>query len=167
MTRTRFLPQPVLSVVLFVLWLLLNNTVSLGHVVLGALFAVAVPLVTHRFWPNPPCFDRPLVALRLFAVVLWDIATANVAVAIRVLGPVRRLRPAFVWVPLELEDEFGITVLASIISLTPGTVSVDVTEDRGRLLVHCLDVTDEARLIAQIKQRYERPLTEIFACSRP
>jgi multicomponent K+:H+ antiporter subunit E len=166
-TPSRLFPQPVLSVVLFLLWLLLNNTVAVGHLVLAALIAFAVPQITYRFWPNPPCFTRPWVALRLFGVVLWDIAIANVAVAIRVLGPTKRLRPAFIWIPLELEDEFGITVLASIISLTPGTVSVDVTEDRGRLLVHCLDTDDEAALIAEIKQRYERPLTEIFPCSRP
>ena len=162
----RLLPQPVLSVVLFGLWLLLNNSVALGHLVLAALIAVIVPQITRRFWPNPPCFTRPAVALRLLAVVLWDIVVANIAVAVRVLGPVRRLQPAFVWVPLELDDEFAITVLASIISLTPGTVSVDVTEDRRRLLVHCLDAADEAQVVAEIKQRYEKPLTEIFPCSK-
>jgi multicomponent K+:H+ antiporter subunit E len=163
----RIFPQPILSVVLFLLWLLLYNTVALGHLILAALMALVVPHITRPFWPNPPVFKRPAAALRLFAVVLYDILIANVAVAIRVLGPVRRLRPAFVWVPLDLEDEFGITLLASIISLTPGTVSVDVTPGRDRLLVHCLDTDDEAALIEEIKQRYERPLREVFPCSRP
>lgn len=162
----RLFPQPVLSGVLFLLWLLLHNTVTPGHLLLAALIAVAIPRITHRFWPDAPRLRRPLTLLRLLLVVLWDIAVANVVVAIRVLGPVKRLRPAFIWVPLELENEFGITVLASIISLTPGTVSVDVTADRRRLLVHCLDTDDEARVVAEIKRRYETPLKEIFPCSK-
>ncbi|MGD8644357.1 MAG: Na+/H+ antiporter subunit E [Chromatiales bacterium] len=161
---TRLLPQPVLSAILVVLWLLLVNTVTLGHVVLAVMFAVLVPQVTHRFWPNRPHTTRPLLALRLTGIVLWDIAVANLAVARLVLGPLRRLSPAFVFVPLDIDDELAITILASIISLTPGTVSVDVTDDRRRLLVHCLDAPDQSELIGQIKQRYERPLKEIFQC---
>jgi multicomponent K+:H+ antiporter subunit E len=66
--------------------------------------------------------------------------------------------------PLDLREDFSITLLASTVSLTPGTVSADVSADRGTLLIHALDVADEAALIAQIKQRYEAPLKEIFEC---
>ena len=97
-------------------------------------------------------------------VVLYDIVVANVSVAIKVLGPLRSLRPGFVELPLELEDDFAIALLASTISLTPGTVSADVSPDRRTLLVHALDVDDAAALVAEIKQRYERPLKEIFEC---
>ena len=76
----------------------------------------------------------------------------------------RRLRPGFVELPLDLTDEFAITLLASTISLTPGTVSADVSEDRRTLLIHALDVDDQDAMIRQIKQRYERPLKEIFEC---
>lgn len=161
---SRLFPQPVLSVLLAALWLLLANTVSVGHVVLAVLLAVLVPQVTYRFWPSRPHTTRPLLALRLTGVVLWDIAVANLAVARRVLGPIRKLSPAFVFIPLDIEDELAITILASIISLTPGTVSVDVTDDRRRLLVHCLDAPDRDSVIGQIKERYERPLKEIFQC---
>jgi multicomponent K+:H+ antiporter subunit E len=75
------------------------------------------------------------------------------------------LRPAFVEIPMLLEDELALTMLASIISLTPGTVSADLSDDRKTLLVHGLDVDDEATLVAQIKLRYEAPLLEVFACS--
>jgi acetyl-CoA acetyltransferase len=76
-----------------------------------------------------------------------------------------KLRPAFVEIPLELEDDLALTMLASIVSLTPGTVSADLSDDRKTLLVHGLDVADEAQLILDIKQRYEAPLIEVFTCS--
>ena len=102
--------------------------------------------------------------LGFVVVVLYDIVVANVSVAIKVLGPLRSIRPGFVELPLELEDDFAIALLASTISLTPGTVSADVSPDRRTLLIHGLDVDDAAALVAEIKQRYERPLKEIFEC---
>ncbi len=80
------------------------------------------------------------------------------------LGSPSRLRPAFVEVPLDIRDDFVITMLASVVSLTPGTVSADVSQDRTLLLVHGLDVADIPEMIATIKQRYEAPLKEIFGC---
>jgi multicomponent K+:H+ antiporter subunit E len=107
---------------------------------------------------------RPLTLARYLAVFIWDIVIANLAVARLILGPVRRLRPAFITLPLDLENDFAITVLAHSISLTPGTVSSKVAEDRRSLLVHVLDLDDEAQLVQRIKQRYEAPLKEIFPC---
>jgi multicomponent K+:H+ antiporter subunit E len=161
---TRWLPHPLLSAALFVVWLLAANTVAPGHLVLAGLFAIAVPLATSAFWPGRPRLYRPGRLLRLLPVVFYDIAVANVAVARLILGPARRLRPAFVRIPLALEDEFAITLLASIISLTPGTVSSDLSPDRRMLLVHVLDVEDSDALVAHIKARYEAPLKEIFEC---
>jgi multicomponent K+:H+ antiporter subunit E len=85
-------------------------------------------------------------------------------VARLILGPMRRLRPAFITLPVDLSNNFAIVVLTNTISLTPGTVSADLSIDRRSLLIHVLDVEDEAQLIAHIKYRYERPLQEIFEC---
>lgn len=158
----RLLPQPVFSLFLWLLWLLLVNTVAPGQVLLGALLAVALPLLTARFWPDRPRVRHPLKLLRYIAVLLWDIGLANLTVARLILGPTRRLRPGFIHLPLELESEFAITLLASTISLTPGTVSSNLSADGKTLLIHALDMEDEARVIAHIKRRYEAPLREIF-----
>ena len=96
-------------------------------------------------------------------IVLWDIVVANVVVARLVLGPPGRLRPVYVEVPLELEQPLAIALLGSIITMTPGTVSSDLSDDRRRLLVHVLDTGDPQALVANIKARYERPLKEIFS----
>lgn len=164
MKTWRWLPHPLLSLFLLLLWLLLVNDFSFGHVLLGAFLGWVIPLVSQLFWINPPRSARPWQLCRFLLLVLCDIIIANLQVARLVLNPLARPRPAFVEVPVELTDELALTMLASIICLTPGTVSADLSADRRTLLLHCLDIDDEAQLVAHIKQRYERPLLEVFAC---
>ncbi len=80
----------------------------------------------------------------------------------RVLGPESAIRPGFLRVPLDLTDDWAITTLAGIITMTPGTLTADVAEDRSYLLVHVFHVEDDYALIAAIKARYEEPLKEIY-----
>jgi multicomponent K+:H+ antiporter subunit E len=161
----RLFPAPLLSAVLFVAWLLLNGA-SAGHIALGAALAVSVPWLTEAFRPDRPRLGAWPVALRLGLAVLWDIVVSNVQVAWLILGPERRIQPRFVWLPLDIRDPHGIASLAGIITMTPGTLSADLTEDRRFLLVHALNVSDEAALIASIKARYEAPLRRVFGEER-
>jgi multicomponent K+:H+ antiporter subunit E len=163
-TLRRLIPLPVLSVTIFALWLFLAQNIGIGQVILATALAVGVPWLTRGFWPDPAPVRRPWAGVRLLAVVLGDIVLANWAVARRVVGPLDRLRPAFLEVPLDLTDHFVATILGSIVSLTPGTVSVEIDPDRAVLLVHVLDAPDTAAVVADIKRRYEAPLKEIFAC---
>jgi multicomponent K+:H+ antiporter subunit E len=160
----RWLPQPLLSLSLWGVWLLLGNTLAPGQILLGGLLALALPLITVRFWHDRPRLRRPLKIMAYILVLFWDITVANLTVARLILDPTRKLRPAFIDLPLHLCNDFAIVVLANTISLTPGTVSVDLSLDRRSLLIHALDVEDENELIARIKHRYERPLQEIFPC---
>ena len=159
----RVLPFPSLSLILWLAWMLLSGFTA-GHALLGAVLAVLLPLTTRPFWPNVPRIRNLPRMFGFVVVVLYDIIVANVSVAIKVLGPLKSLRPGFVEFPVELDDDFAIALLASTISLTPGTVSADVSQDRQTLLIHALDVDDPDVLVAEIKQRYERPLKEIFEC---
>jgi multicomponent K+:H+ antiporter subunit E len=163
----RLFPHPLLSALLVVCWLWLNNTLAPGHVLLGAVLGTAIPFFTRRFWPEPLAIRRPLKVLEYSAIVLYDIVVANVQVAAIVLGPLSRVRPAFIRVPLDLRTDFAATVLASTVTLTPGTVSVGIEPDGrgGRVLVvHALRCLDPAAMVAEIKSRYERRLREILEC---
>ena len=173
--KFRWLPTPYRSALLFVVWLLLNQSVEAVHLFFGALLAVLIPLLTLRFRDPQPLIERPILALRYILRVFGDIVTANAQVAVLILGPKSRLNPAFVKVPLDLNHELPITILASTVSMTPGTVSAEVYPaleslaegepmPQRWLLIHVLNLTDEAELIASIKQRYEAPLKEIFQC---
>lgn len=161
----RWLPHPWLSLVLWLIWPLLVNSFALGQVLLGALLGWAIPLLVKDFLFEVPRLRHPLRLVGYLARILGDIVIANLHVAKLVLGPKSRLRPAFIEVPMALENEFLLTVLTSIISLTPGTVSASLSPDRRTLLVHALDAQEPARLVEQVKRRYEAPLLEIFECS--
>ncbi|MEJ2346310.1 MAG: Na+/H+ antiporter subunit E [Gammaproteobacteria bacterium] len=165
MSRTnRVLPHPLLSALLLGLWLLLANSVTAGQALLGLMLAVLLPWLTRRYWPAQVTLHRPWTVVRLAARVLWDIVVANVKVARLILGRTSTLQPAFMAVPLSLENPLSITLLASIISLTPGTVTADISPDRSRLWIHGLDVPDPDATVAYIKAHYEAPLMEIFQC---
>ena len=157
----RLLPSPLLSAILFAAWLMLNG-LSAGHVALAAVLAISIPWFTDRFRAGRVRLRAWPAGLRLALTVLWDIVLSNVQVAWLIIGPERRIHPRFVWLPLDIRDPHGIASLAGIITMTPGTLSADLTEDRRFLLVHALNVADEAALIASIKSRYEAPLRRIF-----
>lgn len=158
----RLIPSPWLSAVLFVAWPLMNQSWSLAQVTLGAVLALLIPWLTQALRPDPPTLRHPATIARLLLVVLRDIVVANLAVARRILGPEARIQPRFVWLPLTITDPHGIVALAGIITLTPGTLSSELTEDRRHLLIHAFNVQDETALIADIKARYEAPLINIF-----
>lgn len=158
----RWLPNPLVSLVLFAAWLMLSMSLEPAHLLLAAVLAVAVPLATRRLAPSPARIRRPWTAVRLGLVVLSDIVIANIQVALLILGPESAIRPRFVWVPLDARDPHAIASLAGIITMTPGTLSSDLSPDRRHLLVHAFNVSDEAALVAQIKSRYEAPLMEIY-----
>jgi multicomponent K+:H+ antiporter subunit E len=161
---TRVLPRPGLSLLILGMWLILAPAPTSGQVLIGLALAVALPLATRGFWPGDVRLRRPIAGLRLLGIVLADIVTANLLVARQVLGPSEELRPDFLEVPLAIADPFVATLLGSIVSLTPGTVSVDIDRERGVLQVHALHVEDRAAAVAQIKSRYEARLKEAFGC---
>jgi len=158
---TRWLPAPIVTATLFVLWLLLTGSVAAGHLLLGAFLAWVLPRVFVPSTARRP-LKRPGKAVALGLVVLRDIVVSNVDVARRILGPERALAPGFVRVPLAISDPRAIAALASIITMTPGTLTADIAPDRSHLVVHALHVTDPEALVADIKARYEAPLKEIF-----
>jgi multicomponent K+:H+ antiporter subunit E len=158
----RVLPAPLLSATLMAGWLLLNGSVTVGHVVLGALLAIAIPWWTERRRPEAPRLGAWRALFLLMFIVLYDIVVSAVVVARQILGREADVQSEFVWVPLDIRDPHGIVALASVITLTPGTLSADLSDDRRHLLVHALHVDDPAALVESIKRRYEKPLRAIF-----
>lgn len=156
----RILPHPWLTLALTLTWLVLNATLHPAHWALGILIALALPHLLPL--PASRALRRPDLALRLLAHFLVDLLRANWAVARVVLSVGRQPPSAFVWVPLELRDPTALTILASLITLTPGTLACELDPIGSRLRVHALDASDPAALIADIQTRYANPLKAIF-----
>ena len=121
-----------------------------------------IPLFTAGFWPEKVRIKAPLTLLKFLGTVLWDIVIANLVVAKLIMGRNDQLKPAFFHIELDIQTPLGISFLANTISLTPGTVSCDLSTDRRYLLVHALHVENSSEIIKHIKQRYETPLIKVF-----
>jgi multicomponent K+:H+ antiporter subunit E len=161
--RSRLLPHPVLTVVLGLVWVLLIKDFSWGTILFGLLLGVVIAKLTSTCWPGRPRIRNPLAIVEYSAIVLYDIIVSNYQVAYLVLfHRGANLQSRFVTVPLDLESPEAIATLAGTITMTPGTVSADLSADGRSLLVHCLDTADAAGVVATIKSRYERRLMRIF-----
>lgn len=161
----RFIPMPSHSFVLLVVWLMLNNTFSLGHILLGSVLGIVIPLLCASLRVPQPSIKKPFKLITYLFLVLKDIVVANIEVAFLVVGPMHKIKPGFVAVPLDLSGTLPITVLASTVTMTPGTVSAEISSDNKWLYVHVLSMPeDEKEIINLIKQRYESRVKEIFGC---
>jgi multicomponent K+:H+ antiporter subunit E len=159
----RLLPAPWLSLALWLLWLLLNLSVSPGQILLGGLIGVLAPWLMAPLRPLPIRLRRPGTVLRLLGRIGVDMLLSNLQVAKGVLALGRRApRSVFVKVPLDLRDANGLAALAALCTVIPGTVWSELALDRSVLLLHVFDLDDETGFVEHFKRTYERPLMEIF-----
>ena len=160
---TRWMPFPLLTASLLVMWLLLAGGASPGALLLGLLVALLGARALLALDPERARLRRPRVALELARIVLVEVVRSNNAVARIILTPGTRDRTSgFVRVPLDMRDPYGLTVLACIITATPGTVWVEYDSAESTMLMHVLDLIDPEEWVRIIKDRYERRLMEIF-----
>ena len=162
---TRIFPHPALSLLLGLSWLALSHSLALVHLLSAVLLGWLLPRLLRGFLAAPSALHWPTV-FRLTAVVLWDIVMSNITVARITLGSLKTIQPA--WVPVALQSDHPQvnTLLASIITMTPGTVSAVLYAQRREILVHALNCDDPAALARDIQQRYEAPLLRIFGAER-
>lgn len=165
----RWLPAPLLSASLLLLWLLLNQSIEPAHWLLGAVLAIVAPLLSRPLQPHGNArIYRPLVLLRLLRFSAIEIVRSCVNVTqIILLRRSADVNSQFVHVPLDLRSPHGLALLSCLINITPGTVWVDLLPDKHELLLHVFDLHDEAWWIDTIKTRYERPLIEVFERPAP
>ncbi|MFN3207773.1 MAG: Na+/H+ antiporter subunit E [Roseovarius sp.] len=156
-------PHPFLTLLLTLVWVLLQNGFSAGMAVFGLILGILIPWATSVWWPDTP---KGFNLYRMFTyslIVIYDIVIANLQVAWIVLTvPNDKLKPAWIVVPLDLKQPEAITILAGTITLTPGTVSSDLSDEGHSLLVHVLHTHDPDAVLEEIKTRYEARLERIF-----
>lgn len=161
---TRLYPHPILSVTLALLWFLLTNHWSLGNLLMALILATLIPRLTASWWPDRPAIHRPYALVSYGLLVLWDVLVANFQVARIILFlPADRIRSAWICVPLDLTAPEAISLLAGTITMTPGTLTADLSADGRALLVHSLHAPDPDAVRDEIKARYEARLKRIFA----
>lgn len=165
---SRWLPSPLLSASLLSMWLLLNQSLSPGQLLIGAVLAIAAPILARPLRPFTVAMRKPMVALRLAGWSFKEIIRSSFNVS-RIILFTRhdRLNSQFIRIPLDLRDPYGLAVLSCIINSTPGTVWVEIMPDSNDLALHVFDLHDANWWIDMIKTRYEQPLIEIFEQGNP
>ncbi|MBN3467334.1 Na+/H+ antiporter subunit E [Pseudomonas savastanoi pv. phaseolicola] len=159
----RLFPAPLLSLALWLLWLVLNLSISPGQLLLGAVLGLLAPLLMAPLRPLPVRIRKPGTILKFLCLVGWDVVVSNLQVGLSVWRlESRPPRSAFVRIPLDLHDAHGLAALAMVTTVVPGTVWSELALDRSVLLMHVFDLEDEAQFIEHFKTTYERPLMEIF-----
>lgn len=159
----KLFPHPYLTLLLVITWMLLVNHLKLGSLVLAVILGTIIPIITAPYWPDRPILRNPMAIIGYVLIVMYDIVKSNfIVAAIVLLRPNSQLKPAWVSVPIDLRTPEAITVLAGTITMTPGTVTADMSGDGRSLLIHCLHAPDPDAVRDEIKSRYEARLMRIF-----
>jgi multicomponent Na+:H+ antiporter subunit E len=149
------------GVFLTLIWASLAGGFWPGTVLMGLVVALLV-LSLARMPGSPRQRANILAAARLLPYFLWELLLSNFRVARDVITPRLRMRPGIVAIPLDLTSDAEITWLANLVTLTPGTISIDVSHDRRVLYIHAMDIDDAEQLRQAIKSGFERRVMEVW-----
>lgn len=152
----------LLHLLLTFAWLALTGLYSFVNFACGFVLSFWVIWLLYRGWEGSHYLERLITIPGFILFFLWDLIKANFRVAHDALTPRYRMRPAIVAVPLDVRSDLEITVLAMLITLTPGTLSLDLSEDHRVLFVHALYVDDTEAFRQSIKEGLEKRVAKVF-----
>jgi multicomponent K+:H+ antiporter subunit E len=159
----KLFPHPYLTLTLIGMWFLLVNEWKVGSLVMAIILGTIIPILTSAWWPDRPRIRRPFALVSYTALVMWDVIVANFQVARIVLFmPRDKIQSNWVTVPLDLTSPEAISLLAGTITMTPGTLTSDMSSCGRALLIHSLHAPDPSAVRDDIKARYEARLKRIF-----
>jgi multicomponent Na+:H+ antiporter subunit E len=153
--------QILLNIALALVWILLKNSWTLMDFAIGYMLGLVLLYVFRKFLPSAFYLKRFIAVWNLFLLFLKELILANVSVVKNVLDPKLDIKPAIYALPTDLKTRFEITTLANLITLTPGTLTIDVSPDNKILYIHAIDVPDAEEAIRAIKESFEKHIMEV------
>jgi len=152
----------LINVLLALIWAAVTGLYSLANLTLGFILGIFALSLIREQVGSVGYFSRARRVAVLVVVFLYELVLSSIRVAITVLSPNMNLKPGIFAYRLECNQDFQITLLANLITLTPGTLSVDVSEDRKYLYVHAIDCSDLEATRHDIATNFERRILEAF-----
>ncbi|MFD1694881.1 Na+/H+ antiporter subunit E [Roseibium aestuarii] len=152
----------LINILMALAWALVTGSFSEINLAFGFLLSTFALYLIREQVGTAQYFKKAGQALSLMLLFVYELVLSAWRVALIVIRPKMNLNPGFIAYPLTVDRDFEITMLANLITLTPGTLSVDVSDDRKTLYVHCLDVPDPQETIDSIKNGFERKILEVF-----
>jgi multicomponent Na+:H+ antiporter subunit E len=154
---------PAIHITLTLVWAGLLGGISLETLVSGFIVSYAMLFVVTRGRPGHDAYFGKLPRLAGFLVYyVWELIKSNAIIAYDVLTPTHHMKPGVIGIPIDVETDLEITVLANLITMTPGTLSLDISPDRKTLYVHAMYINDPDKLRAEIKENFERRVLELL-----
>lgn len=153
--------QILLNLFLAFLWMFLSSNYSVSRFIIGYLLGLLTILALRRFFKNRLYIDRIWAIIKLAFLFIKELILANISVLVLVLNPKLQLQPAFFKYNTELTQEWEITLLSNLITLTPGTVVVHVSDDSKSLFIHVIDSNDIDETIDSIRNSFEKAILEV------
>jgi multicomponent Na+:H+ antiporter subunit E len=144
------------------IWAAMMGELNLANLVLGLILGYVALFVTVPFTGDTGYFRRLPQVVAFFAWFVWEIIKSNLQVAWDVVTPSHHATPGVVAIPLDVTTAGEITLLANLITLTPGTLSLDVSDDRKTLYIHAMFIDDPDEVRRYIKENLERRVLELF-----
>ncbi|MFD2035336.1 Na+/H+ antiporter subunit E [Belliella marina] len=158
MIKTRFLSNLLLSLI----WVAITGNFTVENFFFGFLLSFFLLWIISTDRRENKYFNRGPKLIGFIFFFLYELIKANIEVAYDVITPKHYMEPGIVKIPLDAESDIEITLLANLISLTPGTLSLDVSDDKKVLYVHAMYVKDKKEFIAAIKNGFEKRLLDIM-----
>jgi len=162
----------VLNIVLALIWCLLKEKLNVTEFVIGSILGYGIIFMLKTVLDDRKA-ERPILTfggyfalmlkvLRYLMIFLKEMIVANIDVVKIVLSPKLKMTPGIIAYKMDVKTDAGITLLANSITLTPGTLSVDISEDRKTLYIHALHIEDAAELEQSIRDSLEKHTKEIL-----
>src|SRR5690606_4012640 len=155
--RTRFLS----NILLMFLWVALTGTLSFVNFAFGFVLSFVILRIITVDKEGGKYFKIVPKIIAFILFFIYELILANFEAAYYIIMPLSKLKPGIVGVPLDAKSDMEITFLTNLVSLTPGTLSLDVSNDRKILYVHSMNISDREKFIRKIKNGFERRLLEI------
>lgn len=158
------LVEILLTLVLALVWVGLTGELTLATFVVGLLLGVIIinPFGKRTLRVLKLNIRHIIPLIELFFIFLFELLMANLTVLAKVFSPKLNIKPGIIKVPVEVEGPFWITTLANMITLTPGTLTVEVSPDNKYFYVHCLNIDNEDSIVSDIKGTFEKKIQEVY-----
>lgn len=153
--------QFVLNLGIALVWLLLGDEWKPSGFIIGYLIGLSLIFFMRRFWTQPFYLVKVWAVVKLLGLFLKELVLSNLAVIRHIIRPKLNIRPGIFAFTTELKSDWEVTLLACLITLTPGTLTLEVSEDQRTLYIHAMDIEDAESLGEQIKGSFERAIMEV------
>ncbi|NYF26199.1 Na+/H+ antiporter subunit E [Sporosarcina sp. JAI121] len=156
--------QLLLNFFIALVWMFMSTSFTASTFIIGFLIGLLLIIMTRRFFSDRLYIWRLWATLKLALLFFKELTLSNISVLQVVLRPKMNIQPMIFALPTDLEHDWEITLLSSLITLTPGTIVLNVSDDQKTLYIHAIDVDDVDDAIDSIKNSFEKAIKEV---SRP